>query len=387
MTRRFSPSKTTAMSERIPAAFCASWDTGCWKPPKGVAALEILQAHPEIDLLFTDVGLPGGMNGRQLASAARNLNRKLKVLFTTGYARNAIVHEGRLDPGVQLITKPFSYAALSGKVRDMLDARAAPPRILVVEDEDLIQMLLSSQLEDMGFEVEISGSAAAAKNKLALAAGSSGCGDCGSWTSRRDGRLPGTGAAHAISGAADCDLQRLRQGDAAEPVPERAIHRVPEQTLYRGAARSCHPRSRDQAITFILEAAAAARSSRSGTSRRVGSRCGRVRSRERGLPPMICCSELNRLPKRFCAVPTGVGAAVLLEESVVGSNSEAFLWPWPWPWGCIFTAGRAGVTAEGMVSDDIGYPLERLIMVERQQFAAVGRQRRNLAAPDGGKSI
>jgi signal transduction histidine kinase/DNA-binding response OmpR family regulator len=135
---------------------------------RGSAALEVLRAHPEIDLLFTDVGLPGGMNGRQLAGAARDLNRKLKVLFTTGYARNAIVHDGRLDPGVQLITKPFSYAALSAKIRDMLDARAAPPRILVVEDEDLIQMLLSSQLEDLGFEVEIAGSAAAAKSKLAI---------------------------------------------------------------------------------------------------------------------------------------------------------------------------------------------------------------------------
>jgi CheY-like chemotaxis protein len=137
----------------------------------GVAALEIVQNHPEIDLLFTDVGLPGGMNGRQLANAARNLNSKLKVLFTTGYARNAIVHEGRLDPGVQLITKPFTYAGLSEKVRDLLDARAAPSRILVVEDEDMIQMLLCSQLEDMGFEVEITGSAAAAKNKLALLRG------------------------------------------------------------------------------------------------------------------------------------------------------------------------------------------------------------------------
>jgi signal transduction histidine kinase len=138
---------------------------------KGTDALEILKTHPEIDLLFTDVGLPGGMNGRQLGNVARQLNRKLKVLFTTGYARNAIVHEGRLDPGVQLITKPFTYAALSGKVRDMLDARAAPPRILVVEDEDLIQMLLSGQLEDMGFEVEIAGSGAAAKNKLVLLQG------------------------------------------------------------------------------------------------------------------------------------------------------------------------------------------------------------------------
>jgi signal transduction histidine kinase/DNA-binding response OmpR family regulator len=136
--------------------------------PNGEAALGVLRANPEVDLLFTDVGLPGGMNGRQLAEAARNLNGKLKVLFTTGYARNAIVHDGRLDPGVQLITKPFSYAALSGKVRDMLDASAAPPRILVVEDEELIQMLLSSQLEELGFQVEITGSAAAAKSKLAL---------------------------------------------------------------------------------------------------------------------------------------------------------------------------------------------------------------------------
>ena len=136
--------------------------------PNGKAALGVLQAHPEVNLLFTDVGLPGGMNGRQLAEAARKLNGKLKVLFTTGYARNAIVHDGRLDPGVQLITKPFSYAALSGKVRDMLDASAAPPRILVVEDEELIQMLLSSQLEELGFQVEITGSASAAKSKLAL---------------------------------------------------------------------------------------------------------------------------------------------------------------------------------------------------------------------------
>jgi PAS domain S-box-containing protein len=92
-----------------------------------MAALDVLQAHPEVDLLFTDVGLPGGMNGQQLARAARAVNRKLKVLFTTGYARDAIVHDGRLDPGVQLIAKPFTFAALSGKLRDVLDARAVMP--------------------------------------------------------------------------------------------------------------------------------------------------------------------------------------------------------------------------------------------------------------------
>ena len=77
--------------------------------------------EPEIDLLFTDVGLPGGMNGRQLADEAQRRRPDLKVLFTTGYARNAIVHHGRLDPGVELIVKPFTYAALAAKVRQVLD--------------------------------------------------------------------------------------------------------------------------------------------------------------------------------------------------------------------------------------------------------------------------
>jgi CheY-like chemotaxis protein len=82
--------------------------------PNGKIALEILARNPDVRLLFTDVGLPGGMNGRQLAEVALQQSPKLKVLFTTGYARNAIVHDGRVDPGVQLITKPFTYAALAG---------------------------------------------------------------------------------------------------------------------------------------------------------------------------------------------------------------------------------------------------------------------------------
>lgn len=87
----------------------------------GHAALKQLDAHPEIDLLFTDVGLPHGMNGRQLADEAVRRRPNLKVLFTSGYARNAIVHDGRLDPGVHLITKPFSYQGLAEKLRSILD--------------------------------------------------------------------------------------------------------------------------------------------------------------------------------------------------------------------------------------------------------------------------
>ena len=71
-------------------------------------------------LLLTDVGLPGGMNGRQLADEATRRRPGLRVLFTTGYARNAIVHHGRLDPGVELITKPFSLSGLGAKLRQVL---------------------------------------------------------------------------------------------------------------------------------------------------------------------------------------------------------------------------------------------------------------------------
>jgi signal transduction histidine kinase len=85
------------------------------------AALSIVDRHPEIDLLFTDVVLTGGMNGRNLADEAARRRPGLPVLFTTGYTSNAIVHHGRLDPGMPLIGKPFTYAELAAKVRRMLD--------------------------------------------------------------------------------------------------------------------------------------------------------------------------------------------------------------------------------------------------------------------------
>ncbi len=89
----------------------------------GASALGILKnTQAEVDLLFTDVVLPGGMSGAELAKAAIEFRPDLKTLFTTGYARNAIVHHGRLDAGVQLLTKPFSYADLAARIRDILDA-------------------------------------------------------------------------------------------------------------------------------------------------------------------------------------------------------------------------------------------------------------------------
>ncbi|MGY4623233.1 ATP-binding protein [Bradyrhizobium sp. USDA 4486] len=90
----------------------------------GPAALRLLEREPRVDLLFTDVVLPGGLTGAQVAAQAKTVRPTLKVLFTTGYARNAIIHHGRLDKGVQLIVKPFSFTELAAKVRDVLDAKA-----------------------------------------------------------------------------------------------------------------------------------------------------------------------------------------------------------------------------------------------------------------------
>jgi CheY-like chemotaxis protein len=88
----------------------------------GVAALEILRAGEPIDLLLTDVVMPGGVDGRQLADAAVRSRPNLKVMFMTGYTRNAIAHQGRLDADVHLISKPFAFDELAERIRARLDA-------------------------------------------------------------------------------------------------------------------------------------------------------------------------------------------------------------------------------------------------------------------------
>ncbi len=87
----------------------------------GPAAMKILEGDMRIDLLISDVGLPGGMNGRQVADAAREKRPGLKVLFITGYADNAAVGNGLLEPGMAVLTKPFEIAALKRRVKELVE--------------------------------------------------------------------------------------------------------------------------------------------------------------------------------------------------------------------------------------------------------------------------
>jgi CheY-like chemotaxis protein len=91
----------------------------------GVAALALVDQGAAFDLLFTDIIMPGGMNGRQLADAVRKRRPGMRVLYTSGYTDNTMDHDGHLDPGVALLKKPYRKAELSEKIREVLEG--APP--------------------------------------------------------------------------------------------------------------------------------------------------------------------------------------------------------------------------------------------------------------------
>ncbi|NEU14956.1 response regulator [Methylobacterium sp. BTF04] len=93
-----------------------------------VAGLKVLRSDVRIDLLVTDVGLPGGMNGRQMADAARVSRPDLKVLFITGYAENSVVGNGHLAPGMAILTKPFAIDTMAARIRSMIEASGVTRR-------------------------------------------------------------------------------------------------------------------------------------------------------------------------------------------------------------------------------------------------------------------
>jgi PAS domain S-box-containing protein len=135
----------------------------------GPSALRLLerQADP-VALLFTDVVMPG-MSGRELAEQARTVQASLRVLYTSGYTRNAIVHGGRLDPGVEMITKPFTFEALAQKVRDMIDTGTG--NVLIVDRESAVRSLLVEALAASGLRIEEAGTGAEALGKVRAAQG------------------------------------------------------------------------------------------------------------------------------------------------------------------------------------------------------------------------
>jgi len=87
----------------------------------GVEAMSILEKGTAIALLFTDVVMPGAVNGRTLAERAMVINPAIKVLFTSGYTENSIVHNSRLDPGIEFLSKPYDRERLAIKIRRVLD--------------------------------------------------------------------------------------------------------------------------------------------------------------------------------------------------------------------------------------------------------------------------
>ncbi|MBZ9655451.1 response regulator [Phyllobacterium sp. 2063] len=158
------------------------------KAKDATSALSIIESGVPIDLLFTDVVMPGPLRSPELARQARQRLPNIAVLFTSGYTENAIVHGGRLDAGVELLSKPYGREALARKIRNVLDSQiqrdqqseqalASAPEfneaplspaltILLVEDDVLIRMNAADMLTEMGHTVVEASNSVEAMNAL-----------------------------------------------------------------------------------------------------------------------------------------------------------------------------------------------------------------------------
>lgn len=153
-------------------------------------AIAVLSSGVHVDLLFTDVVMPGTLKSPEMARAAIQLQPHLRVLFTSGYTQNAIVHGGRLDPGVELLSKPYSRKELAHKVRQVLGREGQPLkvaadtysantssvaepvalRVLVVDDDEPTREAVSELLLMLGHQPTVSASARAALDAVAKTA-------------------------------------------------------------------------------------------------------------------------------------------------------------------------------------------------------------------------
>jgi CheY-like chemotaxis protein len=140
--------------------------------------LAVIGSGAKIDLLFTDVVMPGSINTREFARRAQEMRPGMKVLFTSGYTQNAIVHNGRLDDDANLLSKPYRKDELARKLRSLLDgtplsqaqapivetggAPATRRKVLVVEDVALIRMTTVDMVQETGFDTEEAGDGAEA---------------------------------------------------------------------------------------------------------------------------------------------------------------------------------------------------------------------------------
>lgn len=159
--------------------------------PDAARALHILEGGQHIDLLFTDVVMPGKMTGHKLAEKLYAVRSDVPVLFTSGFVQDSMVHDGRLDDGVQLICKPYTHEELARKIREVLGCdgtavEAIPPitaaipdqhhterragvdglRILVCEDDALIRLDIAEMLREAGYEVLEAATASEALDRL-----------------------------------------------------------------------------------------------------------------------------------------------------------------------------------------------------------------------------
>jgi PAS domain S-box-containing protein len=136
----------------------------------GPSALRLMERQEtSIDLLFTDVVMPG-ISGRELADLARAHQPDLKVLYTSGYTRNAIMHGGRLDHGVEMIAKPFTYQALAEKIREVLDA-GKTGRVLVVDHDATVRAFAIEALKSAEYAADEAANASEALNRVRASQG------------------------------------------------------------------------------------------------------------------------------------------------------------------------------------------------------------------------